>query len=440
MNTTRRFHLMACALGLATAGCPSDSPPGDADGTATGGISATLGSASATEPTTGSTEPGTVTLEGSETATATTELADTSAGTTDPSTGTSSAETTAQTTADPSSSEGSSTSFDVIPCDVAEAVLEPVPPNIMLVLDKSGSMVINAWDHDANGATPEITRWNSLYQVVDFVTTTFDAQINFGAVLFPAINATSTYNINGCITGGTPDIAIAANNSAAILAGIPAAGEANIFGGTPATAGVTVARTHLLAQNPANPRALILVTDGAANCAADAATNFERFEVYDDALPALVATTWTADGIPVYVVGIDVDDVVSGVVVDGSPDSTNTYDALNEVAVAGGQPLPGMEQFYQATNQLELQDALEGIIANALSCTVPLDPEPAFPELLEVLIEAMMVPEVNDCATEDGWVYTNAGGPYDSIELCGSWCDALKDAGTVTAEYYCEPG
>jgi hypothetical protein len=140
------------------------------------------------------------------------------------------------------------------------------------------------------------------------------------------------------------------------------------------------------------------------------------------------------------VVGIDIANAVSPEVNDGNPDNTNTYLALNEVAVAGGHPNPGAEQFYQTTNQAELQDALQLIIDDALSCTVPLTPAPVFPELLEVYIEAMMVPEVTDCATEDGWVYTQPNGPYDAIELCGSWCDALKSSGTVTAEYYCTPG
>jgi hypothetical protein len=327
--------------------------------------------------------------------------------------------------------ETGSTTEDVIPCDVAEATLEPVPPNVMLVLDKSGSMVNNLWDHDAMGGTPDITRWDSLYQVVDFVTTTFDGQINFGAVLFPAINATSTYNANACIVGGSPDVDVAPMNSAAILAAIPAANETEIFGGTPATAGVIVGRDHLLEQDPENPRAIILVTDGAANCALEAATNFQRFEEYDEQLPVVVGNAWTNDGIPVYVVGIDVEDY---------PNNTNTYDELNAVAAAGGQPLPGMEQFYQTTNQLELQDAMESIISQALSCVVPLDPEPAFPELLQVIVDNMDVPQVMDCATEDGWVYTNPNGPYDSIELCGTWCDALKDTGSLTAEYYCDPG
>jgi len=435
--------LAVLPLGLAL-GCPSATPPGSSGmDTDSGGISMTLNPSEPTE--TGTSEP-TGSTDPTGTSAPTTDATETvDPDTTATSTATET-ETTEPTSTDPSESDSDteqdsgSTTEDVVPCDVAEATLEPVPPNVMLVLDKSGSMVNNSWDHDAMGGTPDITRWDSLYQVVDFVTTTFDSQINFGAVLFPAINATSTYNAAACTVGGSPDVDIASMNSAAILAAIPDATETEIFGGTPATAGVIVGRDHLLEQDPENPRALILVTDGAANCALEAATNFQRFEEYDEQLPVVVGNAWTADGIPVYVVGIDVEDVTSDATNDGYPNNTNTYDALNEVAVAGGQPLPGMEQFYQTTNQLELQDALQAIISNALSCVVPLDPEPAFPDLLEVIVSNMNVPQVMDCATEDVWVYSNPMGPYDSIELCGTWCDELKAAGSVTAEYYCDPG
>ena len=70
-----------------------------------------------------------------------------------------------------------------MPCEEIKATLKPVEPNIALVLDKSGSMVANPaglWDHDADPNTPKITRWNSLYQVVQFIVTDYNDSINFG--------------------------------------------------------------------------------------------------------------------------------------------------------------------------------------------------------------------------------------------------------------------
>ena len=45
-----------------------------------------------------------------------------------------------------------------------------------------------------------------------------------------------------------------------------------------------------------------------------------------------------------------------------------------------------------------------------------------------------------DCANEDGWVYVNPMGPYDAIELCGTWCGELKIIGQADVLYFCDPG
>jgi hypothetical protein len=333
----------------------------------------------------------------------------------------------------------------------------------MLVLDKSGSMVRdeNKWDHDndcgglcedfgqpgphcADGnATNCVTRWYSLYQVVDFIVTSFNAQINFGAILFPSTSATATYNENACLTGATPEVPVAPLNQDAILNGIPAAtsGDTVIRGGTPTSRGISASVTHLNGLAPENPPAMILVTDGAANCEPGAVCNNPSdcplLEDYDPDLHPAVNDAWLTDGIPTYVVGIDIDNfLVTGV---GVPD-VNPYEKLNELAPLGGRPKPnGPPHFYQTVNQVELQDALQEIIDDTLSCIVDLDPLPPEPENISVFIGGVEVPEITDCATEDGWMYVNPP-PYDQIELCGTACTDLKAQGEVYIEYYCTPG
>jgi hypothetical protein len=63
--------------------------------------------------------------------------------------------------------------------------LEPLPPNVMLVLDKSRSMT-NPWDHDLDATTPQISRWHSLHNVVSDLTAQFSDTIQFGSILFPS--------------------------------------------------------------------------------------------------------------------------------------------------------------------------------------------------------------------------------------------------------------
>jgi|GEM_PF-1015872 len=345
------------------------------------------------------------------------------------------------TTDDPSA--GNTTTTTMTPCDEIKATLKPVEPNIMLVLDKSGSMVANPngfWDHDADANTPKITRWNSLYQVVQSILTDYNDVINFGANLFPSTAAVAKYDASACVVNAVVEIPVAAKNKDAILNGIPQAGELKLFGGTPASAGVSAALAHLKSLDPGVPRAILLVTDGAANCAAGAPLP-GLFEAYDQNLHTVVKAALTDDGVPTYVVGIDTKDIVSNNDPDGNPNATNTYQKLNELAIDGGKPKDDPnEKFYNAVNQIQLKAALDLIAADALSCTIPLTSEPAFPEKTKVIVGGNDIPMVTDCANESGWVYDNPGGPYTAIILCGAACEDLKTAKAADVEYYCDAG
>jgi hypothetical protein len=436
--STRICLPTASILGLVLAGCGGSGGPGSADESDS---QTSLSTISASDTGTGGGDTDT------RTDTGTAGDASDSQGVTTADTGTG-----GDTDDDGDTTSGSSTSDDAdddstssqsnddgpIPCEVSEATLEPVPPNIMLVLDKSRSMITNQWDHDEDQNTPDVTRWYSLYQVVQFVVTTFNDQINFGANLFPstAVPAVVQSVQEACHTWDQPEIPVAPNNAGNILAGIPGPDDDDdIHGATPAAAGFVVARDHLLGLNPAIPRAIIFILDGAPNCM-EGLNGLALWQTYDETLAAIVGEAWTNEGLPTYVVGIDIstEQTADG---GGDPQGIIPWEVMNELAEAGGQPLGGNEKFYQTTNQNELQAALQQIIDDTLSCTVPLNPAPGFPELLEVYIDNMQVPEIADCDNEDGWMYTNAN--FDEIVLCGSWCGELKSTGAVKAEYYCNP-
>jgi hypothetical protein len=114
---------------------------------------------------------------------------------------------------------------------------------MMLVLDKSGSMVIQpvlgCGTTTPTPNTPKITRWNSLYQVVSWSSPLQRQAINFGANLFPSKTATATYNANACVVEANVEIPVAPMNKDAILNGIPQAGDdLTLKGGTPSSAGM----------------------------------------------------------------------------------------------------------------------------------------------------------------------------------------------------------
>ena len=330
-------------------------------------------------------------------------------------------------------------------CGEAAYVLQAIPPNVMLVLDKSGSMVQNSWDADADPMTPDETRWLSLHNVVSFIVTTFDTEINFGANLFPSEAAIQSYSDLACLVDDTPEVPVMMMNAQGVLDGIPPADAdgSDIAGATPATAGIQAALDHLKTLDPTVDRFMILVTDGAANCAAQyecpvGSSSCELFETYDTDLPAVVGSAFTDDSIPTFVVGIDIVDALQGEGVDGNPEA-NTFDELNIVAEAGGRARDGTEKFYNASNEIELQEALQEIAGQVVSCTIPLEPEPVHPNFVEIVVGGDVIPRVDDCETEDGWVFVNPEGPYDSITLCGTACEALAEAGELDANYGCPP-
>jgi hypothetical protein len=319
-------------------------------------------------------------------------------------------------------------------CDEFQVTLDALPPNVMLVLDKSKSMFINYWDHDNNNGTATVTRWKSLYQVVDNVVTTFDSQVNFGANLFPSTMAQDVYGPNACITSDFPEVNVQPGNAAAILAAIPGPNVVNSYGATPAATGIQTAYDHLLDLDPETPRVMILVTDGAANCAQDAQNNFQIFEEYDEFLPIIVGQAH-ADGIDTYVVGVDIANMVLNDGPGNDPNNINPFTLLNQVAQAGGTGA-----IFNSSDQIELDNAITDVIESVKTCTIPLDQPPFFPDFTKVFVDGMEWDLVNDCANEDGWVYTNPNGPYDSIELCGAACDAVKLVGEADVEYHCNPG
>ncbi|MCY0993212.1 VWA domain-containing protein [Nannocystis sp. ILAH1] len=343
---------------------------------------------------------------------------------------------------------GTTTEDGPLVCDeFVPMEIEPVIPRVVLVLDKSGSMISEEsgfWDHDADPNTPDITRWMSLHSVVESIFAGLDNVINFGAVLFPSLTATGSYGPAACPVDADPLVPIGPQSGAAILGALPPADTMTIAGGTPAAAGIQVALDELASLQDDEPKFIILVTDGAANCKKGTMTP-ELFNAYDDNLPMVVAEA-AAMGFPTYVIGIDIEDVFSPTVVDGNPDNTNTYEKLNELAELGGTARPGEEKFYNALNQTELQAALNSITQQVVSCEIKLGepvPKMFYIQRVEVgsdgdadqQVYEGQDTQVANCDDEAGWKYTTPD--RDAIILCGDACEYYKETGVVQIEYGC---
>jgi hypothetical protein len=283
----------------------------------------------------------------------------------------------------------------------------------------------------------------------------FGGAMNAGLQRFPSEDAcpnatmqsSNCYNADSCITNNMPEVSVALDNGAAVIAAIPGAnaGNTEIVGGTPATRGINSAVAHLEAQSPELARYILLITDGAANCTPGKQTTFDLVELYDLTLAPTVEAAYMDSGITTFVVGIDIVDGLVGQGVEGSPEA-NPYQRLNEVALAGGAPKNGgndAEKFFNSTNQDELLMALGDIIQDITECIIDLNtteqgpPDPIQIPYVEFTSDGMDIPKVDDCANEDGWTWLEEGV---IVTFCGSYCDDFKTGGAIfDGTYGCPP-
>ncbi len=300
--------------------------------------------------------------------------------------------------------------------DCGEVDFEPevIPPNVLLVLDKSGSMTMETW---LDGGVQK-RRWESLYGVVEFLVENYDNALNLGAKLFPAPDAIeSPDKLLACKVDPGVEVEPAPANGQNLLDTIPGP-MVEVWGDTPTNTGLTEALTYLLALDDEAEGAIVLIIDGRTNC-----------EQTDAELQATAANALAA-GFPIYVVGIDV--------------NAPTGDSLQGIAEAGGT---GM--FHNSSDAGALQIVLDDILGQITSCVIPLDPEPMFSQFVEVeLPGGVQVPWLqtfNDCAaaaaagTPDGWIYPDPDSPFDELELCGTYCSQFLQDLDVHIAYECPP-
>lgn len=284
-------------------------------------------------------------------------------------------------------------------CGDFQFQIENVPPNVMILLDRSGSMDGSVPDTDLN-------RWEVAVQVVDTVTTAFDSTINFGL-------ATYSSCVGGGCSAGTIVVPILPLNAANIQGFLDTtAGEGSSDGmqqgpngtrylcdsGDPETStGVSlqglVGETTL--QDPERSNAVLLITDGG-----------ESGECTDDVDGPGGAAALFGQTVPVLTFAVGFGDAVG--------------EQLEEIAIAGGT-----EHGLPADDPASLQMALETALQTVASCTFALDQVPE--DLSEVYVFFDLDPAGVPMDPINGWTYDPA---TNSVTFHGTACDAIK-AGTV---------
>jgi hypothetical protein len=272
------------------------------------------------------------------------------------------------------------------------------PPDLLVVLDRSGSM------SSAPPVFPPVfdTKWNIMKNALISITTQKDQSIKFGLLEFPSDE--------NCASDATAEVGIALGAHTAFTNYF---GSRSPGGNTPAHVALSSALTYYqsIPVNPAG-RYVLFATDGLPNCQGGDPN------VASDAATVAAVTALKNAGIPTYVLGFGTFGLNTGV--------------LNDAATAGGKAKPGVVKFYEANNASDLAMALQAIAGGIIvpSCTFQLASLPPDPMAVTVKINGVAVPR--DPAHQNGWDYhPNAM----TITFFGSYCSQIMMGSTTNVDF-----
>lgn len=272
------------------------------------------------------------------------------------------------------------------------------PPDLLVVLDRSGSMA------DAPPVFPPVfdTKWNIMKGALTNVTTQKDQNIKFGLLEFPSDQ--------NCAADATAEVNIALGTHPAFGSYFASRSPG---GNTPAHIALGSALTYFngIPVNTAG-RYVLFATDGLPNCLGG-----DPNAASDAATVAAVTALHNA-GIPTYVLGFGTFGLNTGV--------------LNDAAVAGGKAKPGSTKFYEANNAQDLANALNAIAGGIIvpSCTFQLQSAPPDPTNVTVTINGQPVPK--DTSHGNGWdYYPNSS----TITFFGSACQQVQMGSTNAVSF-----
>jgi len=292
-------------------------------------------------------------------------------------------------------------------CGQTSVSVMPVPPDILIVQDRSLSMTDDLKDQpcgtgtmNGDGMCGANSKWAQVIPAINQVVAQTQTKVNWGLIFLGD-------EPDSCGAATAPVVDITPTGSAQLIQSALNAVQFNGKTGTPTTAVMNTAVKYLQGLSDPNPKYLLLATDGEPNCANGSLTS--------DATGAenAVAAANTA-GFPTFVVGI-------ATTADGSATK-----ALNAMAVNGGEAQTGAAtQYYAVTDTASLVTVLAQIVGKAASCTIPLTGVSG--DLDKVAVSAKDAAGNTIEILQDnvnGWSYTDA--TKTAIILNGDACNNLK--------------
>jgi hypothetical protein len=271
-----------------------------------------------------------------------------------------------------------------------------LPPDLLIVLDRSGSMDEDATGMTCNGGCGANSKWTLMTAAINQVVSQSETTVNWGLKFFGSGGGAT------CNVAAGSSVAPGPMTAAAIAAAI--ALPANQPGSrTPTRAAEMSAGTYLSTLTDLNPKYILLATDGLPNCPA-----MGNNTAAGDEMAAIAAVSAVAAmGFPTFVIGIAADALAG---------ATAT---LNSMAVAGMKPRMGTPQYYSVTTTADLATALMAIQGMAaLPCQFQLGGIPSDPAQVSVSVGGQVVPNST-------WSY-GPGGRSVIFPDTGPTCMMLK--------------
>jgi hypothetical protein len=312
-------------------------------------------------------------------------------------------------------------------CGQGNVPIMPLPPDILLVEDRSGSMDDDQNDAACNnGGCGATSKWALITAAINQVVSTTDTTVNWGLKFFADADAQCGVSANvavGVASGTGPAVATAITGSTKANGGV------NNGSYTPTRAAVTAASAYLGTLTDTNPKYILLATDGLPNCPmgcngnnCTTTPNAAETTQVENAITAA-----NTAGFPTFVVGIAT----------ASDAAANT--ALNGFATAGGEPQTGAAtSYYSVDDTASLVTALNKIVGIIASCTISLAGAPA--GLTNIAISAtdangnaVVIPK----DATNGWSFdTN----MTNVILNGTSCSSLQGGAysNFVFNYACE--
>ena len=298
-------------------------------------------------------------------------------------------------------------------CATTQQTVARLPPDILIVLDASGSMNNNISDMNCgNAGCGATSKWAQMTPAINTVVGQTEGDVNWGLKFFADTDAT-------CGVGNNVAVGVGANHAAMISSAIMGRTDANggVTNGsrTPTRLAENAGASYLAGLNDKNPRFILLATDGLPNCApgADSAA--------DDSSGAVMAVQNAAMmGIPTFVVGV----ATGGSVADST---------LSSMSNAGGYPRAGNPTYYAVSSTSEFVAVLQTLVGVAGTCTfaVP-DPPNADTDRahIGVIVNGTELPK--DTNHTNGWDYTSTG--MTAVQVYGPQCDAIMNGSANSVE------